>query len=198
VIICGHDYTLYVDYDRGNFGRLDAQGKVTYMWARVDRDLIQPCRLALRFQDCVAVGLLVPGLICAGISAAATFLNGGPAGPRQDQTIFVRFVAQYMHADLQQPLLHPTDPRVTNYADWLYRYVRCGLSHSFALEWGHIEGPLMGAYLGRSPVGQPQINQNELLEDFVRGWNRYLTEVAGGQTPPLTQNFETRFAQIFQ
>jgi hypothetical protein len=145
MIICGHDYRLYVDYDRGEFHRLDLPGKVAYMRARVERDLIRPCRLAIRVQSRVAVGLLVPGLVCAGISAAGTFLNGARAGPRQDRTVFLRFVRQYMHADFQRPLANPNDKSVSIYADWLYGYIRCGLSHAFALEWGHIENSRLGA-----------------------------------------------------
>src|SRR6266550_1705621 len=108
MIICGHDFTLYVDYDRGNFGRLDLSGKVTYMHARVERDLIQPCRLAVKDSDRVAVGLLVPGLICSGISAASTFLQGRRARNREDGIFFKAFVRAYMNPDLQKPLTHPT------------------------------------------------------------------------------------------
>jgi hypothetical protein len=197
MIICGHDYTLYVDYDRGNLGRLDLAGKVTYMSARVERDLIQPCRFALKFQDLVAVGLLVPGLVCSGISAAATFLHGQQAGSGQDAIFFKAFVHEYMPR-LQRAITHPTDTRVNNYGDWLYHYVRCGLSHSFALEWGHIEGPNLGTYVALSATtGEPQINQNEFVNDFVLGWNKYLVEVSSILKPQLTRDFEARFGQIF-
>lgn len=176
---------------------MDLPGKIEYMRARVHRDLIRPCRLALRYQDRVAVGLLVPGLVCAGISAAATFLNGARARRARDQAIFVDFVRDYMHPDLQQPLTHPTDQNVSTYADWLYRYVRCGLAHGFALEWGHIENFRLGAYINRSAAGQPQINQDELVEDFARGWSRYLDAVNIAPTGPLARNFEIRFDAVF-
>ena len=58
--ICGFDYTLYVDYDRGLYHHLDLPGKVQYMRLRVDRDLVSGCRSLLRSQPQVAVGLLVP------------------------------------------------------------------------------------------------------------------------------------------
>src|ERR1700680_1769539 len=192
-MICGQNYTLYVDYDRGKFQYLDLAGKITYMRERVDRDLIRPCRLALRYQDRVAVGLLVPGLVCAGVSAAATFLNGARALRGHDQAVFVDFVRNYMHSDLQRPLDNPTDPKVSNYADWLYRYVRCGLAHSFVLEWGHIENSHLGAYVTLSASGQPQINQDELVQDFAKGWERYLDIVAAAPTDPLARKFEHRF-----
>lgn len=182
MIISGHDYTLYVDYDRGHFGRLaGVADKVSYMSARVERDLLQPCRLALRFQESVAVGLLVPGLVCSGISAAASFLYGRQAGGGEDGTFFKAFVRRFMRHDLQAVLAHPADRRVNDYADWLYHYVRCGLSHSFALIWGHIEGRnSMTAYVDLDPAThQPRINQDRLLDDFAQGWNNYLLEVDG-------------------
>jgi hypothetical protein len=198
MIICGHDFTLYVDYDRGNFGRLDLSGKVTYMHARVERDLIQPCRLAVKVSDRVAVGLLVPGLICSGISAASTFLHGRRAQrPGEDARFFKTFVRDYMHQELVQQLACP-DRRVKNYIDWLYHNVRCGLSHSFALEWGHIEGPNLGAYVALSAATQqPSINQNEFVEDFARGWTRYLGQVAAAPNDQTAVKFQQRFDAVF-
>ena len=102
-----------------------------------------------------------------------------------------------MHHDLQTPLAYAADPRVTDYADWFYLYVRCGLAHSFALEWGHIENSRLGTYRSLSASGQPQINQDELLADFARGWSRYLDAVAGAPVDPLALNFARRFAAIF-
>jgi len=196
MVICGNDYTLYVDYDRGKYIFLDLQGKVTYMRARVERDLVGPCRIALRYQHRVAVGLLVPGLVCAGVSAAGTFLNGARLRGR-DQALFVNFVRVYMHPDLQRPLTNPADLQTANYADWLYRSVRCGLAHAFALEWGHIENSRLGSYVNISADGQPQINQNALVEDFAAAWNRYLGDVVGDPASLLAQRFAMRFDAIF-
>jgi hypothetical protein len=197
MIICGQEFTLYLDYDRGKFNHLDLPGKVFYMRERVDRDLIRPCQLAIRCQGRVSVALLVPGLICGGISAAATFLNGARTKPGQDQVVFVDFVRRYMHPDLQVPLVSPTDQRVKDYADWLYLYVRCGLAHGFALEWGHIENSRVLPYLGLSATGQPQINQDELVMDFARGWNRYLDATTIDPVGPLARKFTTRFDAVF-
>jgi hypothetical protein len=198
VSICGQKYTLYVDYDRSKFHYLDLPGKVTYMRKRVNRDLVGPCRLALRHQRRLAVGLVVPAAVCAGISAASTFLNGDRAERRQDQTVFVNFVRQYMAPDFQRPQKHPNDPRISNFADWLYCNVRCGLSHGFDLEWGHIESRhSLQTYLGISTMRQPQINQDQLLKDFARGWNRYLDEVAASPASQLAQKFERRFNAVF-
>jgi hypothetical protein len=86
---------------------------------------------------------------------------------------------------------------VTDYADWLYRYVRCGLAHAFALEWGHIENSRLGAYLGLSASGQPQINQDELVEDFATGWSRYLDDVAVAPAGALAAKFANRFDAVF-
>jgi hypothetical protein len=96
---------------------------------------------------------------------------------------------------------HPPVAGIRTFADWLYACVRCELSHSFALEWGHIEGPdrMAGIYVDISQrTGQPRINQNEFLEDFARGWNRYLGDVEGAaHTDPLRLNFMRRFDMVF-
>jgi hypothetical protein len=195
--ICGHEYSLYVDYDRGKFGYLDLLGKVKYIRERVDRDLIRPCQLALRHQHRVAVGLLVPGLVCAGISAAATFLNGERTRAGQHQAVFVAFIRKYMDRDLQGRLVKPGEQRVTDYADWLYLDVRCGLAHAFALEWGHIEDSRLGTYVRLADDGQPQINQDRLLADFARGWQQYLDTVSAAPGIELSDKFVIRFDQVF-
>jgi hypothetical protein len=102
-----------------------------------------------------------------------------------------------MHLDLQGTLVNPTDPRVSDYADWLYRYVRCGLAHAFVLEWGHIEDSRLGAYVKLSASGQPQINQDELVQDFARAWGRYLDLVAASPADPVARKFACRFDAVF-
>jgi len=121
-------------------------------------------------------------------------VSGGPA---TDRELFVNFVRNYMHSDLHTPLACPSDARVTDYADWLYLYVRCGLAHAFALEWGHIESFRLGSYIRLSATGQPQINQDELVDDFARGWNRFLIAVAGAPADQISLQFAHRFDEVF-
>jgi len=195
--IGAHAYTLYGDYDRGHYHLLNLDGKTVYMRERVARDLIKPCRVALRFAGCLHVGLLVPTLICSGISAAGTFQNGQEAPPRQDRTYFVGFVHSYMDVIFRKPAGDPGQPNDT-YADWLYRHVRCALSHGFKLGWGRIEGRQLGAHILPHPVsGEPQIDQHWLLDDFANGWTAYLTAVSAGTGKDIANKFEARFDQLF-
>lgn len=196
--IGAHDYTLYGDYDRGYYHLLTLAEKIVYMRARVERDLIKPCRIALRFAECIHVGLLVPTLICSGISAAGTFQNGQKAPPGQDRNYFVGFVHGYMSAIFQDRAGDPSCPTDT-YADWLYRHVRCALSHGFKLGWGRIEGRQLGGHIVPHPVaGEPQIDQHWLLDDFASGWRAYLSAVsAGGAGTDIAHKFEARFDELF-
>ena len=107
------------DYDRGYYHLLDLEGKIAYMRARVARDLIKPCRIALCFSEHIHVGLLVPTLICSGISAASTFQNGREAPWGQDQSYFVGFVHSYMDSIFKQNAADPKKPKDDTYADWL-------------------------------------------------------------------------------
>jgi len=199
--IGSHDYTLYGDYDRGYYHLLKScEEKIIYMRARVERDLIKPCRIALRFADCmhVHVGLLVPTLVCSGISAASTFQNGQEAPKGRDRAYFVGFVHRYMGAIFQDMANDPNHPKNDTYADWLYRHVRCGLSHGFRLSWGRIEGRNLGAQILPHPAsGEPQIDQHWLLEDFANGWMAYLTATSAGAGTDIADKFEARFDQLF-
>jgi hypothetical protein len=188
--IGAHDYTLYRDYDRGKFAALDLAGRVRYMEARVNRDLIKPCRLALSLSDKMHVGLLIPTLVCSGISAASTFLNGRRAGRGEDKTFFLQFVASY----LDDIFRNPTD----EFAQWLYSDVRCGLSHSFSLERGSIEGRDIGGYIElHTTTREPQIDQHRFLDDFASGWRTYLDQTRANPGSDLCSKFEARFSELF-
>jgi hypothetical protein len=193
-----HDYTLYGDYERGHYHLLNLTGKIVYMKARVARDLIKPCCIALRFADCIHVGLLVPTLVCSGVSAASTFQNGREAPTGHDRNYFVGFVHDYMDAIFQHNARDPSRPTDT-YGDWLYRHVRCALSHGSKLGWGRIQGRKLSAHILPHPVsGEPQIDQHWLLDDFANGWIAYLTAVNAGAGTDIAVKFETRFDKLFQ
>jgi hypothetical protein len=129
--------------------------------------------------------------------AASTFENGRRAPQGQDRNYFVGFVQHYMDAIFTQQAGDPNQPNDT-YADWLYRHVRCDLSHGFVLEWGRIEGRQLSARILPHPKSkEPQIDQHWLLENFASGWNTYLTGVSAGTGRDIAVNFEARFDQLF-
>lgn len=113
------------------------------------------------------------------------------------------FVHSYLHSDLSKKLSLPaglrhSGRRIDDYADWLYVCVRCGLSHAFALELGHIEQPPeLQTYVGLTSAGQPQINQQELVENSASGWAKYLDDVAALRNAAISKRFEARFDEVF-
>jgi hypothetical protein len=195
--IGGIDYTLYRDYDRGNFRHLDLDGKVAYMRARVDIALVQPCKVALTVADRVHVGLIVATIVCAGISAGSTFQHGRQATRGQDRAYFATFVRDYMHPCLQGPLADPNDRRVMCWSDWMYYRLRNGLAHGFVIEFGGLDR-VQNAYVGAGGrFGEPIMDLPTLVDDFDAGWNGMLDQILQDPASQLANNFAMRFLQIF-
>jgi hypothetical protein len=194
--IDSHQYTLLKDYDKlaAEYKHLSFGGKVTYLTKRVELILLAPCRTAMARGEVETggIGLILTTAICAGISAASTFLQGRRAKLKgEDRSFFITFINGFMNPILQQPI----SPREKTWADWLYVDVRCGLAHNFTIETGGIEG--VPNLVGVTPYG-PGINSKQLLEDFATGWSKYLEEVfRGGQNSGLGKLFEQRFDEIF-
>lgn len=189
--IDGKSYTLLLDYDRKSYKYLSFAGKVTYMRERVNLILIRPCEEANKTALQTNLGLILATAICAGISAAGTFLQGQRAPRGQDREYFLAFVRDYM-----DPRLQNQSSAGISWAEWLYDSVRCGLAHSFVIEVGGIEYELSNYVLERT-YG-PEINPSLLLADFSDGWSKYLNAVVqDGQGKDLGALFEKRFDEVF-
>ena len=190
--IDGAEFTLLKDYDKGKFHLLSFEGKIIYLDNRVRRVLVDPCREAMRTALKTDLGLILATAVCAGISAAGTFLRGRRAKKRgEDRLFFIDFVSEYMALTKQKP-----EPPGTHWAEWLYSHVRCGLAHNFAIETGGVEYEAK-SYTEIKSYG-PEISPLELLEDFARGWMSYLEAVRShGKGVGLGQLFEGRFDQVF-
>ncbi len=193
----GVDYSLLKDYDKGKYSHLLFDEKVEYLRARVQFILTEPCRAIVAkaaLKDGTPLGnlgLILATAICAGISAAGTYLKGQRAPSRQDQQYFTDFVCAYMDPVLQ----NPNSTRMT-WAQWLYKEVRCGLAHAFVIENGGIEYEVQN-YVADKPFG-PEINPSNLLEDFAKGWDKYLGDVSNaGRGVGLGAPFERRFDKVF-
>ncbi len=189
--IDGFEYTLLKDYDTGKYKHLTFEGKVTYLDERVQMILIIPCQRAMQTELQTDIGLILTTAICAGISAAGTFLTGRQAQKKgEDRKFFTAFVGTYME------LRKVTPSPKKGWADWLYRDLRCGLAHNFAVLSGGIEYEAKG-YVETKPYGL-ELNPTEFLEDFARAWSKYLGDVRKfGKDKGLGQKFEHRFDQIF-
>jgi hypothetical protein len=192
MIINGVDYTLLRDYDKGKYHALDFGGKVTYLRARVELILINPCKAATSVAAIqnAGMGLILATGICAMVSAASTYHSGGRSG--QDRAAFLAFVNKYM-PQLKTKIV--ASPSIT-WAEWLYDDVRCGLAHGFTIKRGGIEDEQ--AYLRETTHG-PEISLSLLLEDFAQGWARYLADVeCAGPTKALGILFDRQFKHVFR
>ncbi len=194
----GINYSLLKDYDKGKYAHLKFAEKVEYLRARVEFILIEPSRAIVAkagLKDGTPLGnlglVLATGL-CAGISAAGTYLKGRRAQKRgEDEGFFVDFIRTYM-----DPVLQSNNSLGTTWATWIYKEVRCGLAHAFVIENGGIEYEVQG-YVEEKPYG-PEINPSRFLEDFASGWQRYLGDVTkDGQGIGVGSLFEARFDQVF-
>lgn len=193
----GVDYSLLKDYDKGKYSHLSFDEKVEYLRARVRFILTDPCRAIVAnavLKDGTPLGnlgLILATAVCAGISAAGTYLKGQRAPRGQDEQYFTDFVRAYM-----DPLLQKQNSMSVTWAQWLYKEVRCGLAHAFVIENGGIEYEVQ-TYVADKPYG-PEINPSNLLEDFVRGWENYLGDVSKvGRGVGLGAFFEKRFDEVF-
>ncbi len=192
MIIDGHDYGLFKDYDTGKYKHLTFNGKVTYLDARVEKILIAPCREAMKTPG-NDLGLILATAVCAGVSAASTFYKGQRARRGgEDKEFFTDFVTHYMRLPHQKP-----EPGVS-WVDWLYKDVRCGLAHNFTIMSGGIEYEVSPAYTEIKKYG-PEVEPRELLRDFAEGWSRYLSDVRGdGPGKGLGKKFAERFDEVFR
>ncbi len=192
MVIDGIEYTLLRDYDqaKGIYKHLTFDGKITYLDSRVQKILTRPCAAAMNTALKTDLGLILTTAICAGISAAGTFLSGGRVRGK-DKQYFLSFVKIYMDPVLQNPVAGDT-----TWADWLYGHVRCGLAHSFAIDLGGVEFEI-SEYVELKRCG-PEISPAHLLADFAQGFLRYLQDVRNsGPTGKLGADFEKRFEKIF-
>lgn len=191
MLIEGQEYTLLKDYDTGKYHYLSFEGKLTYLRSRVDLILIEPLRKIVPSLLENTLGLVLTTAICAGISAAGTYLKGRRALRGKDKKYFVDFVKKYMDSRLQQEAIDQK-----SWADWLYDDVRCGLAHNFTIMNGGIEVQVR-QYVELKQSG-PEINPEMFLEDFAKGWSNYLEGVAkAGPSKELGHLFEQRFDQVF-
>jgi len=190
--IDGIQYSLFKDYDKGKYKHLTFSGKVTYLDARVDRILIRPCASAMKTALQTDLGLILVTAICAGISAASTYLKGQKAPHGKDEEFFLGFVRAYMDPVLQEPAVGSL-----TWAEWLYKHVRCGLAHNFTIETGGVEYEA-SSYVELKSYG-PEVRPQDLLADFSRGWSRFLDDVIrAGPGQSLGALFVKRFDEVFK
>jgi len=86
-------------------------------------------------------------------------------------------------------------------AQWLYEYVRCGMSHCFGISFGGFEIDTLydpPHYLRHTRFG-PEIEPFLLFEDFKQAAFRYLSDVKKADpSKPISRKFRQRFEYILK
>ena len=189
----GMQFTLLRDEDAPNLRKLQTpDGKLKWLEKRVDFALIKPCQKAMREAQDNDLGLVLMTGICAGISAASTFLHGRqPNKQGENKKFFVNFLTHYMDPDLCGQC-----GTGTTWHNWLYSHLRCSLSHAFVIDRGGFDFDLP-AYVN-SHCEEPKIDARRFLDDFKAGWKKYLNEIRGPNATDLRDKFTRRWDELFR
>jgi hypothetical protein len=141
--------------------------------------------------------------LCGAVEALAAFEFAG-----LPMDCFSQFVEKYFSRDWQIPLrlddLTPGRSPAHTPAQHLYKYFRCGLEHSFAIEWGglcHKETGAPGYLFERNAVGTRKslgIVPRELVADFYEAMERFFQAATGWEADTQEgRRFNLRFEQVF-
>jgi hypothetical protein len=199
-------FTGFARLDMQNLLKLDYAGRVKWLKYRFGLVFSTPFRrfVQLEAPDCY-VWLCVVSLLCTAVEALADFEFDGNGMQR-----FARFVESYFSPDFRAGVLTLDDPKpdrgqqpITP-AQHLYKYFRCGLAHSFCIEWGgvlHREDGAPSYLFERNPVGVQKslgIVPRELVADFLAAIERFF---AAAETwmpgTPQAVNFDEHFHEVF-
>ncbi len=192
------------DFDANKLRALSHVGRVEWLRFRFGLVFLTPFTklIALESGDCY-IWLCVTNLLCGAVEALAAFEFGGLPMLR-----FSQFVEKYFSPDWKVALklddLIPAKSPATTPAHHFYKYFRCGLEHSFAIEWGGLRHRAEGApsYLfERTALGAQKslgIVPRELVADFLGAVEKFF-EAAASWKPGTkeAEGFNLRFEQVF-
>jgi hypothetical protein len=203
--IAGMHFTGFAGSDAANLPRLDYDGRVVWLRNRFELVFLTPFKKLVDLDNDCYIWLCVVSLLAAAVEALADFEFRGSG---MDQ--FSQFVEKYFSADFRNAALRLDDPRpmgkniAVTPAQHFYKYFRCGLSHSFCIEWGGVRHLPEGApgYLfehepipGRRSLG---IAPRELVTDFLSAVDRFLVEAASWKPGSLeAATFDQHFSDVF-
>jgi hypothetical protein len=192
------------DFDANRLRALSYAGRVEWLRFRFGLVFLTPFKklVALESGDCY-VWLCVTNLLCGAVEALAAFEFAG-----LPMLCFSQFVEKYFSPDWKVPLrlddLTPSRSPATTAAQHLYKYFRCGLEHSFAIEWGGLRHRQDGApsYLFERTAVEAQkslgIVPRELVADFLAAVERFFQAAASWKRGTQeAERFNLRFEQVF-
>src|SRR5436309_2794514 len=187
--IDGLSFAGFPAFDSVGLKKLGHEGRIRWLRHRFQLVFGTPLEQFLRLErpDCY-IWLCALTLMCAATEALSRFEFDG-----SDQDCFVEFVNKYFSDAFRHCALtlgprpeagahrHRRRPRAsarttTSPAEHLYKYFRCGLAHSFCIEWGglrHRGEDGIQDYLFEVDTGQNSpkalgVIPRELVEDFGR------------------------------
>jgi hypothetical protein len=211
----GQNFTGFfgANFDADRLRALSHSGRVEWLKYRFNLILLTPFKrfVALDNNDCY-VWLCVTNLLCGSIEALASF----EFATNDPMTDFSSFVEKYFSPDWRQALnlddFRPFRPAARP-ADHLYKYFRCGLEHSLAIEWGGlrhredgavtpVRGDGTSSYLfERTAVGNQRslgIVPREFVDDFYAAVEKFfLTATTWNVGTQERESFNQRFEQVF-
>ncbi|HLJ88553.1 MAG TPA: hypothetical protein VKZ53_17165 [Candidatus Angelobacter sp.] len=204
----GRSFTGFAGFDAGDLPQLSYIGHLQWLKHRYELVFLTPFKklVGLDSSDCY-VWLCVTNLLCAAVEAFADFEFDGTGMER-----FSGFVEKYFSAEFTTSRLTLDDPRprgnppvaVTTPAQHLYKFFRCGLAHSFAIEWGglrHREDGAPSYLFERTPMAASNslgVVPRDLVTDFLNAIEKFFQQAASWkQGTPEANRFEKRFREVF-
>jgi len=201
----GMPFVGFAGIDGAYLPRLSYAGRVAWLKYRFELVFLTPFKRFVAQEGEAYVWLCVVNLLCAAVEALADFeFDGNGMQP------FARFVEKYFSAEFRTSMLSLDDPKprrnstATTPAEHLYKYFRCGLAHSFCIEWGgllHREDGAPSYLFEREPIpGQKSLGivPRELVNDFLSGVDKFFQEAASWKPgTPTAKNFTRHFEETF-
>ncbi len=134
--IQGMRFLGFAAFDKDNLPKLDYAGRVKWLKHRIELVFLTPFEKFVELENHCYVWLCVTSLLCSAVEALADFEFDGTGMER-----FSQFVEKYFGPEFRSRTLRLDDPRpgrnrAVTPAEHLYKYFRCGLAHSFCIEWG--------------------------------------------------------------
>jgi hypothetical protein len=201
----GMNFTGFPGFDSNNLRRLSYRGRVRWLQYRIRLVFVEPFARLVNGERDAYVWLCVVNLLCSGVEALASFEFQGTGMDR-----FKSFVETYFKRTWRTTRLNLHDPmpgrqQAVRPAEHLYKFFRCGLAHSFCIEWGGLlhreDGAPKYLYEARTrPPGQNSLGvvPRELVKDFLRAVDRFIAGAAkAGPRSKLRASFNRRFEQVF-
>lgn len=190
-------FTGWIDEDRETLRTAPLSTWIEWFDYRVHLVVINPLTHILATQitaDEDSSALLIAGVsLCSAIEATGKFITGVADDNRRpipNNVRFKRFVTAYMSSEFDSRSIGSRSLSTVVWEDF-----RNGLAHGFAVRGGGFNGGRGNVYLEEKSNGTLNVNPAELLDDFVRGFDRFVADLRSGKADVAM--FEKMFRDVF-